>query len=241
VPAPMEPVSASPSSEAARSTLTIEEVALLYRSLRSAPGGAYMVEPAVDQGPLALPQQSHDQRQPLQVEQAQIAREPEPSAPAPAPTLPYVVPVPQLQGEPGTELPAAPAPSSSVAPVPQAQGLRPGREERLEQAYQELLAERGKVSARGLAEHAHIHRSTCAQWLETRTRATPSSAPPVMKPTGEERAGYGEEPESAAQNQGSLLPADNTSPGDGAETLSPGDIPGGTQEHKSTDAAQEGR
>ena len=243
--APVEPVSGPPASEAVRSTLTIEEVALLYRSLRPAPGGAYTVEPAVDQEPLALPQQSHDRRQPRQVEQDQIAREP--SAPAPAPTLLHIAPVPQLQGEPGTELPAAPAPSSSVAPAPQApdhqsaQGLRPGREERLEQAYQELLAERGKVSARALAERAHIHRSTCAEWLEARVRATPSPTAPVTRSVGEKRVAHGEEPESVAHNDGSPSPNAGVFPGEATERLSPGDTPGRMHEDEGTDTAQEGR
>ncbi len=114
-PAPPEPASGSPASEAARSTLTIEEVALLYRSLPPASGGSYTVEPAVDQEPLALPQQSSEQRQPRQVELAQTTGEP--SAPALEPALPHEAP--QLQRGPGVEPPAAPAPSSSMmAPVP---------------------------------------------------------------------------------------------------------------------------
>jgi hypothetical protein len=42
------------------------------------------------------------------------------------------------------------------------------REERLEQTYQQLLLEGGAVSARRLAERAHVHRSTCASWLRRR-------------------------------------------------------------------------
>ncbi len=244
-PAPPEPISGSPASASARSTLTIEEVALLYRSLHPAPSGTYTVEPAADQEPLALPQRSGDQHQPRQVEPAQSTREP--SSPALAPALPHDAPVPHLQGEPGTEPPAAPAPSSSVAPVPRVprrqptRDLGPGREERMEQVYQELLVERGKVSARALAERAHIHRSTCVEWLEARTRTTPSSVPPVPRPTGEERAAHREEPESAAQNDGSPPLEGDASPGDPAERLSPGDIPGRPQEYKGPDAAQEGR
>ncbi len=42
------------------------------------------------------------------------------------------------------------------------------REERLEQAYQALSAEGKKISARALAERAHIHRTTCHRWLQNR-------------------------------------------------------------------------
>lgn len=235
-PAPVEPVSGSPASEAARSTLTIEEVALLYRSLRPAPGGAYTVEPAVDQEPLALPQRSNHRCQPHQVEQVQTTKEP--SSPALEPALPREAPL--LSREPGTEPPAAPAPDSSIARTPRAprhhpaRELGPRREERLEHAYQSLLGERGKVSARALAERAHIHRSTCAEWLEARTRATPPPVPPATKPAGEE-------PESVAQNDGSSPLESNASPGNVAERLAPGDNPGHMHKYNGPDAAQEGR
>ncbi len=42
------------------------------------------------------------------------------------------------------------------------------RDERLERAYQELLAEGQKISGRTLAERAHVHRSTCVSWLRAR-------------------------------------------------------------------------
>src|SRR6266487_2323866 len=42
------------------------------------------------------------------------------------------------------------------------------REERLELAYQSLLAEGKKPSGRALAERAHVHRATCVEWLRTR-------------------------------------------------------------------------
>ncbi len=41
----------------------------------------------------------------------------------------------------------------------------PEQEARLEKAYQELRAERKKLSGRALAKRAHIHRSTCSTWL----------------------------------------------------------------------------
>jgi hypothetical protein len=43
-------------------------------------------------------------------------------------------------------------------------------QERLEQAYQSLVAEGKKPSGRALAERAHVHRSTCVEWLRTRHR-----------------------------------------------------------------------
>jgi hypothetical protein len=235
-PVPPEPVSVAPASDSARSTFTIEEVALLYRSLHPTPGGTYTVEPAMDQEPLALPQQSGEQHQPRQVEQVQTTREP--SSPALEPALPHEAPL--LSREPETEPAAAPAPGSSMAQAPRAprrkpaRDLGPRREERLEHAYRSLLAERGKVSARALAERAYVHRSTCAEWLEARTRATPSSIPPMTRPAGEEA-------ESVAQNDGSHSLEGTTSPGDGAVRLSPGDTPGRTHEYKGTDTAQEGR
>ena len=232
-PAPPESVSVAPASESAHSTLTIEEVALLYRLLRPDTSGTYTVEPAVNQEPLALPQESSEQRQ-----SPSLALEP---------ALPHEASVPQRQGKPGAEPPAAPALTGTVAPEPEAPLREPAhvsrdmREERLEQAYQGLLAERGKVSARALAERAHIHRSTCAEWLEARSGATPSPVPPLTRPTGKERAQHGEEPESVAQNDGSPPLEGDASPGDAAERLSPGDIPGRTQEHKGVNTPQEGR
>ena len=41
-------------------------------------------------------------------------------------------------------------------------------QKRMEQAYQLLLAEGKKPSGRALAERAHVHRSTCVQWLKAR-------------------------------------------------------------------------
>ena len=244
-PAPPESVSVAPASESAHSTLTIEEVALLYRSLCPATSGTSTVESAVEQEPLTFLQESGEQRQPRQAEQVQTRREPPSLALELA--LPHEASVSRCQEKPGTEAPAAPAPISTVAPELKAALREPAhssgamREERLKQAYQGLLAERGKVSARALAERAHIHRSTCAEWLEARSRATPSPVPSLPRPTGKERVQHGEEPESVAQNDGSPPLEGDASPGDAAERLSPGDTPGRTQEHRGVNTAQEGR
>lgn len=40
------------------------------------------------------------------------------------------------------------------------------REARIEHAYLALKAEGKRISGRALAARAHIHRSTCNQWLE---------------------------------------------------------------------------
>src|SRR5450755_3604674 len=45
--------------------------------------------------------------------------------------------------------------------------------ERLEQAYQSLLAEGKKPSGRALAERAHVHRSTCVEWLRIKQQLGP--------------------------------------------------------------------
>ncbi len=46
-------------------------------------------------------------------------------------------------------------------------------QERLELAYQSLLAEGKKPSGRALAERAHVHRSTCVEWLRTHHQEGP--------------------------------------------------------------------
>lgn len=57
-PAPPGPFPVSPAGETARPTLTIEEVALLFRTLLPYASGTHMVEPPVDQGPPVLRQES---------------------------------------------------------------------------------------------------------------------------------------------------------------------------------------
>ena len=67
------------------------------------------------------------------------------------------------------KLPASTLQSVPVQSSNEAQQDELSQEQRLEQAYQELKAERKKPSGRALAERAHIHRSTCNAWLKAHT------------------------------------------------------------------------
>jgi hypothetical protein len=51
------------------------------------------------------------------------------------------------------------------------------REARIERAYLELKAEGKRISGRSLAARAHIHRSTCNQWLENYQQRKDSGEP----------------------------------------------------------------
>jgi hypothetical protein len=247
--APPGPFPVSSTSETVRSTLTIEEVALLFRAMNPSSSGTHTVEPSVEQVPPALPQGSGEQRQQRQVEQAQTQREP--SSPAPEPALPHELAAPQFQVEPRQEPSAAPAPVVTMAPEPIASQRAPHpepehgaglkREERLERVYQALTAEGVKISARALAERAHIHRSTCAAWLQARTGATPSPVPAPSRPTGEESDQRFPEAEPLAQGDGSPLPDEDASPGDSAEMHPPRDTPGHWQQRRNADTSQEER
>lgn len=73
------------------------------------------------------------------------------------------------------KLPASTLQSVSVQSSNEAQQDELSQEQRLEQAYQELKAERKKPSGRALAERAHIHRSTCNAWLKAHTSKKPLS------------------------------------------------------------------
>ena len=55
-----------------------------------------------------------------------------------------------------------------IAPIPLQDDSLTDRDQRLERAYQSLLVDGKKVSARALAAHGHVHRSTCQQWLLAR-------------------------------------------------------------------------
>lgn len=50
-------------------------------------------------------------------------------------------------------------------------------QDRLEQAYQSLIAEGKKPSGRALAERAHVHRSTCVEWLRMKQRQARENEP----------------------------------------------------------------
>lgn len=71
--------------------------------------------------------------------------------------------------------PASTSQSISVQSSNEVQQDELSQEQRLEQAYQELKAERKKPSGRALAERAHIHRSTCNAWLKSYTSKKPLS------------------------------------------------------------------
>ena len=84
-------------------------------------------------------------------------------------------------------------------------------QERLEQAYQSLLAEGKKPSGRALAERAHVHRSTCVEWLR------------VKQQLGPENEQFLEEPER-----------DGISMPDGPSSATVMDVPGKVPERKIT-------
>lgn len=48
-------------------------------------------------------------------------------------------------------------------------------QQRMEQAYQSLVAEGKKPSGRALAERAHVHRSTCVEWLRMKQHLAPEN------------------------------------------------------------------
>jgi hypothetical protein len=60
------------------------------------------------------------------------------------------------------------------------------REARIERAYLELKAEGKRISGRSLAARAHIHRSTCNQWLESYQQRTSTGVP---EPKEDEQGG----------------------------------------------------
>lgn len=88
--------------------------------------------------------------------------------------------------------PIAGVPSKESMPVP-ARGLQDGAvaplepeaapsQERLEQAYQSMLAEGKKPSGRALAERAHVHRSTCVEWLRVKQQQMPENEQFLAEP-----------------------------------------------------------
>jgi hypothetical protein len=89
-----------------------------------------------------------------------------------------------------------PVPLPAPAREPQDGALAPlepeaaPSQERLEQAYQSLLAEGKKPSGRALAERAHVHRSTCVEWLRTRHQeGLPQEDPVPEEPFPEQLQG----------------------------------------------------
>ncbi len=55
-------------------------------------------------------------------------------------------------------------------------------QQRIEQAYQSLVAEGKKPSGRALAERAHVHRSTCVEWLRMMQQWVPENEPLLEEP-----------------------------------------------------------
>ncbi len=79
---------------------------------------------------------------------------------------PLVAPQQYVSAEPGITEVLKSETRQQIGPRPIDQGsVTTSREERLERAYQELVAEGRKISGRTLAARAHLHRSSCTQWL----------------------------------------------------------------------------
>lgn len=55
-------------------------------------------------------------------------------------------------------------------------------QQRIEEAYQSLVAEGKKPSGRALAERAHVHRSTCVEWLRVKQQQVPENEPLLEEP-----------------------------------------------------------
>lgn len=83
--------------------------------------------------------------------------------------------------EADTQFNDARATQEPVVSEPEPRGLaeetQEEREARIERAYLELNAEGKRISGRSLAARAHIHRSTCNQWLESYQQRTDSGVP----------------------------------------------------------------
>ncbi len=79
-----------------------------------------------------------------------------------------------MELEAGTEPPRGTLGEVEQHVVPQEESSME-RDERLERAYHSLFAEGKTPSGRALAERAHIHRSTCVEWLRARQQQTVES------------------------------------------------------------------
>ena len=143
---------------------------------------------------------------PLGPEEHHRWRDPGPSSqvllvPEPIARVPSKEPVPVPAPAPGPQDSAVALLEPEAAPS----------QERLEQAYQSLLAEGKKPSGRALAERAHVHRSTCVEWLR------------VKQQLGPENEQFLEEPER-----------DGISMPDGPSSATVMDVPGKVPERKIT-------
>ncbi len=97
------------------------------------------------------------------------------------------VPAPIAEGpsrEPALEQGTAREPQGGAAAQSEPDGVPP--QERLEQAYHLLIAEGKRPSGRALAERAHVHRSTCVEWLRMRQRQATENEPILEEPVRDE-------------------------------------------------------
>ncbi len=179
--------------EADSSHLTIEDVALLLQVL-ARPDGAMRANITVEPELLRQNQRAivgEPQRRRLDLLSQQVAPDPPPKAHSHEPTIKAEISLnpkkqaprePGISGVPQTQLEPDPSSAEPIheqdAPASDPLSVDPGsmvmsREERLERAYQELVAEGRKISGRTLAERAHMHRSLCTEWLRAHQETRP--------------------------------------------------------------------
>jgi hypothetical protein len=167
-----ERAQAMQASEVPHPHLRVEEVALLIHALTQHSSATSLTRsPEMLQAPVAPPSENAAQRQ------AQVTQQRDGADSG------SVEPAPQRQAARDREPSAGARSGAHEEPGPVgAQPTEPGkdtaeeRQERLERAYYALLAEGKKVSARALAQRAHVHRSTCHDWLEARQEQEGESA-----------------------------------------------------------------
>lgn len=105
-------------------------------------------------------------------------------------------PSPQVSREPAPVEPVSNAPENAVEDLASWYESSDGAEatleplpaslsERLEQAYQALVAAGKKPSGRALAQQAHVHRSTCMEWLRDRQQQPKEDEPAQERSTCE--------------------------------------------------------
>jgi hypothetical protein len=130
-------------------------------------------------------------------------------------------------GVPSKDLALAQEPEGEGATQSEPDGVPP--QQRLEQAYQLLVAEGKKPSGRALAERAHVHRSTCVEWLRTRQEIRQSE--PLVEEPGRDDASRPAEPLDATVMEmpeikmDQPVAADDVSPGVSPDFSLPEDTP----------------
>jgi hypothetical protein len=171
--------------------LTIEDVALLLQVLTQShgtritqdlPGSLQLPNPALalqatpkePSHPFLAKLATHVEQQPTSMEPSATSPVPNSaSSIVPVPSAPQAMePVPSdlHQSRSSKEPVPEPVPVmlNGEPQIPKQVDMGVDREERLEHAYQALLLEGHVISARRLAERAHVHRSTCIEWLRLR-------------------------------------------------------------------------